>query len=128
MDEKHTEHLTPEQKQVLVDKGTEPPFSGKFLKHDEPGVYTCAACGATLFTSETKFPAPFPNQGWPSFYEMAEQDAVQLRPDTSHGMERTEAVCNNCGGHLGHVFDDGPAEHGGQHFCINSVALDFKKR
>lgn len=124
-DEYWKEKLTPEQYRVLRKKGTEAPGSGKYLDHDMKGVYVCAGCGTELFTSETKFPAPFPNEGWPSFYDVAKTGAVELKDDYSFGMHRTEAVCATCGGHLGHVFDDGPQEHGGQHFCINSAALDF---
>ncbi|MGM0717139.1 MAG: peptide-methionine (R)-S-oxide reductase MsrB [Halobacteriota archaeon] len=114
------ERLTDEEYRILRERGTEPKFSGEYLgKHDD-GTYRCAACGAELFDSETKFDS---NSGWPSFYD-AEEGAVELREDRSHGMVRTEVVCARCGGHLGHVFDDGPNPTG-KRYCMNSVALDF---
>jgi len=119
-------NLTNEQKEVFFNKGTEAPFSGKFLNSTEKGTYTCANCGQELFNSDTKFTAPPPNEGWPSFSDLARNDAVKLVPDNRYGMQRTEVVCSNCGAHLGHFFEDGPAEHGGKHYCINSVCLDFK--
>ena len=121
-DEEWREVLTPEEFDVLRNQGTEPRFSGEFLNTDDEGVYTCVGCGAELFTSETKFDDE--SSAWPSFYD-AEKGSVELRPDHSHGMRRTEVVCANCGGHLGHVFDDGPNPTG-KRFCINSVALDFE--
>ena len=102
--------------------GTEPPFTGDYTYNKASGEYHCAACGARLFDSNTKFDS---GTGWPSFTEPAVAEAVELRPDNSHFMRRTEVVCRNCGGHLGHVFDDGP-EPTGQRYCINSVALDFE--
>ncbi len=118
-------HLTEEQKRILFGKGTELPGSGKYLHHDETGMYTCANCGASLFTSADKYESQTPGLvGWPSFSDPATNDAVELRDDTSSGMQRTEVVCKNCNGHLGHVFaaDDSPK---GQHYCINSACLDF---
>lgn len=115
--------LTPEQFKVLRQCGTEPPFSGKYVHHKEEGTYVCAACGNELFSSETKFKS---GSGWPSFWDKVDKDAVETRIDTSHGMRRTEVVCANCGGHLGHIFQDGP-QPTGLRYCINSVALDFKK-
>ena len=114
--------LTPEQYEVLRQKGTERPFTGKYVHTKVDGTYTCAACGAELFSSKTKFES---GTGWPSFYEPANLEAVELRPDNSFFMRRTEVVCRRCGSHLGHVFDDGP-EPTGQRYCINSVSLDLK--
>ena len=114
--------LTPEQYRVLREKGTEAPGSGKYYKHKEHGMYTCVACGTPLFSSETKFAS---GTGWPSFTEVAEKGNVRLETDTSFGMTRNEVVCATCGGHLGHLFDDGPADKGGKRFCINSCTLDF---
>ena len=114
--------LTPEQYDVLRHKGTERPFSGKYVHSKTDGTYTCAACGAELLNSKTKFES---GTGWPSFYEPANLEAVELRPDNSLFMRRTEVVCRRCGSHLGHVFDDGP-QPTGQRFCINSLALDLK--
>ena len=115
--------LTPEQYRVLREKGTEAPFSGEYDSVFDPGTYTCAACGAELFASETKFDA---HCGWPSFYD-AKPGAVIMTPDDSLGMSRTEVTCANCGGHLGHVFEgeghDTPTD---QRYCINSVSLQLK--
>lgn len=119
--------LSDKQKAVLHDKATEPPFSGRFLKIDKSGVFICADCGSELFHSDTKFKAPYPNEGWPSFYDVVKEGNVELKEDTSHGMTRTEAVCANCGGHLGHVFYDGdPQKNKGTHYCINSAALNLR--
>ncbi|HET9722135.1 MAG TPA: peptide-methionine (R)-S-oxide reductase MsrB [Candidatus Saccharimonadales bacterium] len=130
-DEELKKRLTPEQYHILREKGTEQPFSGKYLNHDEKGVYTCAVCGAELFRSDTKYESDIPGlAGWPSFYDVAKSDAVILSPDNSLGMQRTEVTCANCGSHLGHLFDDNSSPNG-QHFCINSAALGFdpkKKR
>lgn len=115
------EKLTPEQYYVLREKGTEAPFTGKFYKHFEKGVYVCGACGQELFSSETKFDS---DCGWPSFDRSLEGNVV-FKEDTSLGMKRTEVLCSTCGSHLGHVFDDGPIETTGKRFCINSVSLDF---
>ena len=117
--------LTPEQYRVLRQAGTEPPFSGKYVETDAPGVYKCAACGQELFRSATKFHADPPNRGWPSFWEAVDPARIDLEDDYSAGMHRIEVKCANCGSHLGHLFTDGPTEHGGQHYCINSTALQL---
>ena len=120
-DEEWRQELTPEQYEILRRKGTEPPFTGKYVHAKDDGTYRCAACGAELFRSDTKFDS---GTGWPSFTEPALQDSVELHPDHTHGMMRTEVTCKRCGGHLGHVFDDGPAPTG-QRYCINSISLDL---
>ncbi|MEM4255176.1 MAG: peptide-methionine (R)-S-oxide reductase MsrB [Candidatus Norongarragalinales archaeon] len=117
-----SEKLSPEQYRVLRMKGTEPPFTGKYLHNKEKGVYACAGCGAELFSSDTKFDS---FTGWPSFDEPVNKKNVVLKQDSSHGMTRTEVLCKKCGGHLGHVFDDGPTRKG-KRYCINSCSLDFK--
>jgi peptide-methionine (R)-S-oxide reductase len=115
--------LTPDQYYVLRQKGTEPPFSGQFNLHKEKGVYVCAGCGEELFSSDSKFDS---GCGWPSFYESLDKTKVREVRDTSHGMIRTEILCAKCGGHLGHVFPDGP-QPTGLRYCVNSLSLDFKK-
>jgi peptide-methionine (R)-S-oxide reductase len=114
--------LSPEQYEVLRRKGTERPFSGRYVHTKDEGMYTCAACGAPLFRSDTKFDS---GTGWPSFTEPANREHVVLTRDFSHGMIRTEVTCRRCGGHLGHVFDDGPAPTG-QRYCINSCSLQLE--
>ncbi len=116
--------LTPEQYEVLREKGTETPFSGTLLNNKEKGGYYCAACGAQVFSSEHKFDS---HSGWPSFYNVANNKAVILKEDNDHGMQRVEVTCANCGSHLGHVFHDAPDQPTGMRFCINSVALNFEK-
>jgi peptide-methionine (R)-S-oxide reductase len=118
--EEWREKLDDEQYRILREAGTEAPFSGEYVDHKADGSYECAGCGATLFESGTKFDS---GCGWPSFYDV-DDDRVETRLDTSHGMRRTEVLCANCGGHLGHVFEDGP-EPTGKRYCINSVALEF---
>src|SRR5919202_4230639 len=124
-EEQWREELTPEQYEVLRRAGTEPPFTGRYVHSKESGTYRCAGCGADLFASDTKFDS---GSGWPSFTEPAVAEAVEVRRDLSHGMIRTEVVCRRCGGHLGHVFDDGPRDKGGLRYCINSCALDLEPR
>ena len=121
--------LTPEQYSVLREKGTEAPFSGRFYKNFEKGMYECAACGQELFSSDTKFDS---DCGWPSF-DRSLEGQVEFQNDDSFGMQRTEVLCSNCGSHLGHVFDDGPinpsassGHSAGKRFCINSISLNFK--
>ncbi len=121
-DEEWRAQLSPEQYQVLRHQATERPFSGKHVENHDDGSYRCAGCGIVLFESGTKFDS---GSGWPSFTEPATQEAIELRPDHGHGMARTEVVCRACGGHLGHVFDDGPAPTH-ERYCINSLALDFE--
>lgn len=122
---KKDEELLPELYQVARKGGTEAPFIGKYVETHEEGMYACAICGTELFSSDTKFDS---GTGWPSFTEPADLEHVELRDDSSLGMARTEVVCKKCGAHLGHVFDDGPAEAGGKRYCINSVCLDLKKK
>jgi peptide-methionine (R)-S-oxide reductase len=122
-DEDWRRELTPERYAVLRQQATERPFTSELLDVHEDGTFRCAGCGAELFSSRTKFES---GTGWPSFTEPMDDDNVELRPDPSHGMLRTEVVCASCGGHLGHVFDDGPRPTG-QRYCINGCALTFEE-
>ncbi|OGM92833.1 peptide-methionine (R)-S-oxide reductase [Candidatus Wolfebacteria bacterium RIFOXYB2_FULL_49_7] len=117
--------LSPELYHIARGKGTEAPFSGRYWNTHEKGMYKCAICGAELFSSDTKFDS---GTGWPSFTEPTNLEHIELRTDETGGMRRTEVVCKKCGAHLGHVFDDGPAEKGGKRFCINSVCLELEKK
>ena len=116
--------LTPVQYQILRKKGTEVPFTGEYVHKKDDGMYRCAACGKELFSSQDKFDS---GSGWPSFTAPAHPAAVELQEDPSHGIRRTEVLCRSCGGHLGHVFDDGP-EPTGKRYCVNSASLDFQQQ
>ncbi|MBX4186794.1 MAG: peptide-methionine (R)-S-oxide reductase MsrB [Candidatus Doudnabacteria bacterium] len=119
-DEELKQKLTPEQYEIMRNKGTEAPFTGKYWNDHAQGMYACAACGQELFSSDTKFDS---GTGWPSFTDPVNLKNIELHEDNSHGMGRTEVTCKNCGSHLGHLFDDGPADKGGKRYCINSACL-----
>lgn len=118
--------LSEEQKSILFSKGTEAPFTGKFLDNKDTGMYTCANCGAELFSSATKFESTTPGLiGWPAFSKAADNAKIKLVDDYGMGMVRKEIICDNCGAHLGHLFDDTSSETS-KHYCVNSLCLDFK--
>jgi peptide-methionine (R)-S-oxide reductase len=121
-DKDWSKSLTKEQYHILREAGTERPFTGIYWNHFKEGKYHCAGCGTELFDSKSKFES---NCGWPSFAEPSVQEKIETKSDTKLGMDRTEVLCKECGGHLGHVFNDGPKEMGGLRYCINSVALGF---
>lgn len=114
--------LSPAQYSILRKCGTEPPFTGKYVHHKEDGTYVCSGCGNELFKSDTKYES---GSGWPAFWNKLSEDSIDTKEDRSHGMKRIEVVCKKCGGHLGHIFEDGP-QPTGLRYCINSAALDFK--
>ena len=123
-EEEWKKELTAEQYKILRLKGTEKPFTGKYWDHEKKGIYKCAGCGIVLFDSDKKFDA---GCGWPSFSSTLNDSNVEEKADKSHGMVRTEVLCKNCGGHLGHLFDDGP-QPTGLRYCINSISIDFEKK
>lgn len=123
-DEEWRKELTPEQYRVLREKGTERAFTGEFAEHHEEGIYLCAGCGEALFSSDTKYDS---GSGWPSYYAPLNANIIEEQIDRTHGMIRTEVHCARCGGHLGHVFNDGPRPTG-LRYCINSVSMKFKKK
>ena len=128
-DDDWRKQLTPEQYRVLREGGTEAPGSGEYVDMTDDGMYHCAACGQTLFSSDTKFESTLPGLvGWPAFADLASNDAVVLRDDTSLGMHRTEITCARCGSHLGHLFENDPASATGKHYCVNSCALKFQAK
>jgi peptide-methionine (R)-S-oxide reductase len=121
-DQEWRETLTPEQYRILRRAGTEPAFTGEYWNHKDKGIYSCAGCGQDLFTSDTKFDS---HCGWPSFWSSVDPERIEMREDTSFGMRRVEVLCSRCGGHLGHIFNDGPPPTG-QRYCINSASLSFR--
>lgn len=123
-EEEFKKKLTPQEYEVLRKKGTELPYSGIYWDSHDRGTYHCKACGSELFSSDDKFDS---NTGWPSFTKPIAEGKIKLEEDLNHGMKRMEVICTNCGSHLGHVFDDGPAPTG-KRFCINSTSLDLEKK
>ena len=123
-DEQWRDKLTPEEYYVCRDKGTEAPFSGEYIHNKRTGAYLCKCCGESLFRSETKYDS---GSGWPSFDRPASDQAIRYKEDGSLGMRRTEVMCDKCGCHLGHMFEDGPGETTGNRYCVNSVSLTFKE-
>lgn len=123
-DDKWRKQLTAEEYRICREKGTERAFTGEFWNNKEDGVYLCKCCGEPLFSSETKFDS---GSGWPSFFKPLDEENIQYESDRTLGMLRTEIMCKKCGCHLGHVFDDGPAETTGKRFCVNSASLDFNQ-
>jgi peptide-methionine (R)-S-oxide reductase len=124
-DQQWREELTPHQYNILRQKGTEPPFSGKYVHTKDSGTYVCAACGLELFSSDTKYDS---KSGWPSFWDIKNSQNIKLTKDESAGMDRIEVTCARCGSHLGHLFDDGPTDKTGQRYCINSASLNLIKK
>ena len=122
-DQEWRKQLSESQYQILREAGTERPFTGDYVNTEEDGTYVCAACGSSLFSSETKYHS---GSGWPSFWDVISLGNVELNEDSTLGMKGTEIVCAKCGGHLGHVFEDGPQDKTGLRYCINSAALDFR--
>jgi len=122
-DEQWRDKLSPEEYRVCREKGTEPPFSGEYDHNHQAGQYLCKCCGESLFDASDKYDS---GSGWPSFDRPASEQVIRLEEDTSLGMRRVEAMCERCGCHLGHVFDDGPQDSTGQRFCINSLSLNFE--
>ncbi len=120
-EEEWRDRLSEEEYKILRERGTEPAFSGDLLDVKDDGTFRCRGCGTPLFDSETKFDS---GSGWPSFWDAVDDDRIETRPDHSHGTTRTEILCGNCGGHLGHLFDDGP-EPTGKRYCVNSASLEF---
>jgi len=122
--EEWKKELSPEQYEVCINKGTEPPFTGKYSDCKEKGIYRCSCCGEELFSSDTKFDS---GTGWPSFWQSIDDEKIKCESESSYGMLRTEVMCKKCGAHLGHVFDDGP-QPTNTRFCINSVSLNLDKK